>query len=153
MNPLPQPKKLWQNFLTTTSRAEFFSHVLAFQETTSWVCGTVVPGCICFGSLTGLLCFLSTSISDVQKSREGYEQCTAVLVSKAPGYELYNAPTSDYDAVSEMVVGQVRSVLREARGMDAESFFSLRVKQLRVGCGQGQGRPGELWENFCARIL
>ena len=51
-----------------------------------------------------------------EEVREGYVRCTTVLVSKTFVTSLY-APTSEY------VVGQVWSMLREARLIGAECFF------------------------------
>ena len=64
-------------------------HGLAVQENTSWVpSDVVVPGYVGFGCDTVLTAlFLSMSTSYV-RSWEGYERCTAVLVSeKDLGYD------------------------------------------------------------------
>ena len=74
----------------------------------------------------------ATSMSDVKKSWRGSEGCTVVFPSNLV-MSLY-APTSDYDvAVYEMVVGQVRSVLREARDLGAERFFLAGDFNLEFG--------------------
>ena len=81
----------------------------------------VVLGNICFGP--GVDRFVFVPISDVKESWEGHERCTAVLVRKTLVMSLY-APTADDVAFCENGWGgQVRSVLREARGKGEERVF------------------------------
>ena len=105
---------------------QVFPHVLASQQTTSWVpSGMVDLGymySVLHTALTSL--FLSTSISNVTTPWEGCERCAAMLVSRAVVMSWY-APASDCDtALHESVVGEIRCGRLEAWEPNASSWWA-----------------------------